>query len=126
MSEVCHSRAHVKYNLLVVQTGEEGTGDVVECGNVLMCPFYCVHYQVDMLSVHLSCISGDMEIMCTNVSCCWCCIAISWLTLFLILLTSLVVVVSMSQPGASPKKGRRLLFVCLLKGEMHSKVGSLL
>ena len=67
-----------------------------------------------------------MEIMCTNVSCCWCCIAISWLTLFLILLTSLVVAVPVSQLSPSPKKGRRLLLVHLLKVDMPSKAGSLL
>ena len=68
----------------------------------------------------------NMEIIFTNVSCCWCCIAISWLTLFLILLTSLVVAVPVSQLSASPKKGRRFLLVHLLKGDMPSKVGSLL
>ena len=50
----------MKYNLLVVQAGVERTGEVVEHGDILMCPFYCFHYQVDMLSVHLSGISGDI------------------------------------------------------------------
>ena len=70
-------------------------------------------------------VTFKMEIMCTNVSCCWYCVAISWLTLFLILLTSLVVAVPVSQLSASPKKGRRLFLVCLLKGDISSKVGSL-
>ena len=48
------------------------------------------------------------------------CIAISWSTLFLILLTSLVVAVPVSQLSVSPK------MVHLLKGDMPSKVGSLL
>ena len=37
------------------------------------------------------------DMMCTRVSCCLCCIAMSWLTLFLILLTSLVAAVPVSQ-----------------------------
>ena len=67
-----------------------------------------------------------MELISTNAFYCWCCAAINWLTLVLILLTSLVIAVPVIQLSASPKKGRRLLLVHLLKGDIPLKVGSLL
>ena len=60
MPEICQNGVDVKYNVLVVQADVEWTADAVEHGVILMCPFYCFHYQVDMLSVHLSGISGDI------------------------------------------------------------------
>ena len=48
-----------------------------------------------------------------------------WLTLFLMSFTSLVMAVLVSQLRASPKKGKRLLFTHLLKGDMPLKRGSL-
>ena len=91
-----------------------------------MCLFYCVHYYVDVLPVHLSGISHDIKkrddvdesflfVFCA---------VISWMTLFLILLTSFVVAVPMSQLSASPNKGRRLLLVHLLEAGTPSKEGS--
>ena len=83
---------------------------------VLMCCLLtCVAYLV----------AFSIEMTCTNVSCCWVCVSISWLTLFLISLTSLVLAVPVSQLRAFLKKGKRLLLVHLLKGDMLLKEGSL-
>ena len=64
------------------------------------------------------------EMMWTKVSCSLCCVAISWFTHFLIMLTPLVVAVPVSQLSASPKKGGRLILVCLLEVETPLKEGS--
>ena len=53
----------MKYNLLVAQAAVHGwffLCDVVECGDILVCPFCCSHYYVHVLPVHLSGISGDI------------------------------------------------------------------
>ena len=73
--------------------------DVVEFGNVLLCPFYCIHHYVDVLLVHLNSILGDVkiEMTWTKVSSLLCCVGINWLTFFLILLTSLVIAVPLSE-----------------------------
>ena len=59
--EVCLSGANVKYDLLLAQAVIQWTCDVVECSDFLVCPFYCVHHYVDVLPVHLSGISGDIQ-----------------------------------------------------------------
>ena len=78
---------------------------------LMCCLLTCVAYLV-MFSI---------EMTCTNVSFCWVCVLISWLTLFLMSLTSLIMAVLVSQLRASHKKGKRLLLVCLLKGDMPLK-----
>ena len=65
----------------------------------------------------------SIKVTCTKVSCCWVCVSISWLTLFLMFVTSLVMAVPVSQMKASPKKGKRLLLMHLLKGDMPLKEG---
>ena len=47
----------MKYNLLVAQTAVLWMCDVVKCGDILVCPFHCIHYYADVLAVHLSGIS---------------------------------------------------------------------
>ena len=128
ISEVCQNGADVKYNLLVVQAGVEWTGVVVLCGDVLMClSTVSITRLICFLFTWVAyLVTFKMEIICTRLSCCWCWVAISWLTLFLILLTSLFVTVPISQLSASFKKGRRLLLIHQLKGDMLSKVCSLL
>ena len=66
----------------------------------------------------------SIEMTCTNVSYCCVCVLISWFTFFLMSLTSLVMAVLVSQLRASPKKGKRLVLVHLLKGDMPLKEGS--
>ena len=61
---------------------------------------------------------------CTNVSCCWVSVSISCLTFFVMSFTSLVMVVLVSQLRASPKMGKRLPLVHLLKGDVPLKEGS--
>ena len=83
---------------------------------VLMCCLLtCMKYLVTF----------SIEMTCTNVSCCWVCVSISWLTIFLMSFTSLVMAALASQLRASPKKGKRHLFAHLLKGHMPLKEGSL-
>ena len=65
----------------------------------MLCLFTCVAYRV----------TYKMETMWTSVSHCEDCVAISWLILVLILHTSLVVAVPVSQLSAVPRKGNRLL-----------------
>ena len=84
--------------------------------SLICCLFTCMVYLVTFKT----------NIICTRVSCCLCCVAISWLTLFFMLLTSLVVAVPVSQLSAFPKKGKMLLLVHLLKDDMPLKIGSLL
>ena len=67
-----------------------------------------------------------IEMTLTRVSCWLCCVAINWLILVLILLTSIVVAVPVNQQSASPKKGRRLLLICLLETGTPSNEGSFL
>ena len=55
-----------------------------------------------------------IDTMCTRVSCCLACAVMSLFTLFLILVTSLVVAVPVCQHRALPKNSNRLLLVCLL------------
>ena len=52
--------ANVKYNLLVAQAAVQWMCEIVECCDILVCLFCCVHYYVDMLPVHLSGIPGDI------------------------------------------------------------------
>ena len=68
----------------------------------------------------------SFKMTCTNVSSCWVCVLVSCLTLLLMSLTSLVVAVLVSQLRASPKKGKRLLLVHLLKSDIPLKEGSLI
>ena len=82
---------------------------------LMCCLLTCVAFMVTF----------SIEITCTNVSCCWVCVSMSWLTLFLMSLTSLVMAVPVSQLRACPKKGKGPLFACLLKGYMPLKEGSL-
>ena len=49
---------------------------------------------------------------------------INWLILDLMVLTSLVVAVTVNQLSASPMKGRRLLFICLLETGILLNEGS--
>ena len=35
--------------------------NVVECSDILVCLFCCIHHYVDVLPVHLGGISGDIE-----------------------------------------------------------------
>ena len=67
----------------------------------------------------------SIEMTCTNVSCCWVCVSISWLTLFLMSLHLWSWLFLVSQLRASPKKGKRLLFMHFLKGDIPLKEGSL-
>ena len=77
---------------------------------LICCLFICVVYVV-MFSIKMT---------CTNVSCCWVCVLISLLTLLFMSLAVLV-----SRLKASPKKGKRLLLVHLLKGDIPLKEGFL-
>ena len=61
ISKICQYRADVKHMLVVAHTGIQWVGDVVEVGDVLLCPLYCLYYYVDMLPAHLSGIPGDVE-----------------------------------------------------------------
>ena len=65
-----------------------------------------------------------IEMMWIKVSCWLCCVAINWLTPFLMLLTSLVIAVPVSQLSASPKKGWKLFLIHLLEARTPSKEGS--
>ena len=67
-----------------------------------------------------------IEIKWTKVSCWLCCVAINWLTLFLMLLTSLGMAAPVSQLSASPKKGRRLFLIHVLETKTSSNEGSFL
>ena len=71
---------------------------------LMCCLFTCAAYHV-MLRI---------DTMCTIASCYMDCAVISWFTLFLILLTSLVVAAPVIQLWASPKKGNKLLLTHLL------------
>ena len=51
----------------------------------------------------------SMDIICTKVSCCDDCVAISWFIQVLMLFMSFVVAVSVSPLRASPRKGSELL-----------------
>ena len=75
---------------------------------LMYCLLTCVAYLVTF----------SIKMTCTNVSRCCVCVSISWLTLFLMSLTSLVMVVPVSQLRESPKKGKRLLVAHLLKSDM--------
>ena len=82
---------------------------------LMLCLLMCVAYLVTF----------SIEMTCTNVSCCCVCVLISWLTLFLRSLTSLVMALPVNQLRASPKKGKKLLLVHFLKGDMPLKEGYL-
>ena len=82
---------------------------------LMCCLLTCVAYLVTF----------SIEMTCTDVSCCWVCVMISWLTLFLMSLSSLVVAVSVNQLRVSPKKGKTFPLVHLLKGDMSLKEGSI-
>ena len=46
---------------MVAQAAVQGMCDAVECCDILVCLFCCVHNYVDMFSVHLGGISGDIK-----------------------------------------------------------------
>ena len=66
---------------------------------LILCLLTCVAYLVTF----------SIDMMCTRVSCCDDCVAISWFIPVLILFMSFVVAVPVSQLRASPRKGSKLL-----------------
>ena len=50
----------MKEYLLIVYVGIYQAGDVEEYGEIIMCPLNCFHDHIDVLSVDLCGISGDV------------------------------------------------------------------
>ena len=58
--EISQNGMNMKENLLIAYAGIYLTCDVEECGNIVMCPLSCFHDCVDVLSVDLCGIAGDI------------------------------------------------------------------
>ena len=50
----------MKEYLLIVYVGIYQAGDVEKCGDVIVCPLNCFHDHIDVLSVDMGGISGDV------------------------------------------------------------------
>ena len=59
-SEISQNGANVKENLLIVYAAIYRAFDVEECGDIIVCPFNCFHDCIDVLSVDLCDIPGDI------------------------------------------------------------------
>ena len=58
--EICLNGANVKEYLLIVYAGIYQVDDVEKCGDIIVCPLHCFHDCVDVLSVYLHGITGDV------------------------------------------------------------------
>ena len=58
--EICQNGVDVKEYLLIVYVGIYQTGDIEKCGDVIVCPLNCFHDCIDVLSVDLHGVSGDV------------------------------------------------------------------
>ena len=68
-------------------------------------------------------VTFSIDMMCTRVSCCDNCVAISWFICVLMLFMSFVVAVPVSQLRASPRKGSKLLLQQMCSCDCPSKEG---